>query len=51
VEIFGDSVPVVLDDGYCDGLPATVVDATGTDPHLIREGRLAWVEILAAIKA
>ena len=51
VEIFGDSVPVVLDDGDCDGLPATVVDATGTDPHLIREGRLAWVEVLEAIKA
>jgi L-threonylcarbamoyladenylate synthase len=51
VEAFGDSVPVVLDDGRCIGLPATVVDATGTDPHLIREGRLPWVEVLAAIKA
>ncbi|MDQ3944244.1 MAG: L-threonylcarbamoyladenylate synthase [Actinomycetota bacterium] len=51
VEVFGDSVPVVLDDGRCTGLPATVVDATGTDPHLIREGRLPWVEILEAIKA
>jgi L-threonylcarbamoyladenylate synthase len=51
VEAFGDAVPVVLDDGRRAGLPATVVDATGTDPHLIREGRLPWVEVLEAIKA
>jgi L-threonylcarbamoyladenylate synthase len=50
VEAFGDSVPVVLDDGRCSGQGATVVDATGTDPHLIREGRLPWVDVLEAIK-
>ncbi|MGH8992952.1 MAG: L-threonylcarbamoyladenylate synthase [Acidimicrobiia bacterium] len=50
VDAFGDTVPVVLDGGRCDGLPSTVVDATGTDPHLIREGRLPWVEILESIK-
>ncbi len=50
VEVFGDTVPVVLDAGRCDGPPSTVVDATGTDPHLIREGRLPWVEVLEAIK-
>jgi L-threonylcarbamoyladenylate synthase len=51
VDSFGDAVPLVLDDGRCTGLAATVVDATGTDPHLIREGRLPWVEVLEAIKA
>ena len=51
VETFGDTVPLVLDDGRCTGLPATVVDATGTDPHLIREGRIPWVEVLEAIKS
>jgi L-threonylcarbamoyladenylate synthase len=50
VEVFGDDVPLVLDDGRCTGLPSTVVDATGTDPHLIREGRIPWFEVLEAIK-
>ncbi|MEW6476476.1 MAG: L-threonylcarbamoyladenylate synthase [Actinomycetota bacterium] len=49
-EEFGDDVPVVLDGGRCDGLPATVVDGTGEDLHLIREGRLPWATILAAIE-
>jgi tRNA threonylcarbamoyl adenosine modification protein (Sua5/YciO/YrdC/YwlC family) len=47
--VFGDGVAVVLDGGRCAGLPATVVDATGEDPHLIREGRLPWSDILAAL--
>ena len=46
---FGPSVPVVVDAGRCAGMPATVIDATGDDPHLIREGRLPWNEALAAI--
>jgi tRNA threonylcarbamoyl adenosine modification protein (Sua5/YciO/YrdC/YwlC family) len=44
-EEFGDDVPVVLDGGRCAGLPATVVDGTGDDLHLIREGRLPWANI------
>jgi L-threonylcarbamoyladenylate synthase len=44
-EEFGDDVPVVLDGGPCAGLPATVVDGTGDDLHLIREGRLPWATI------
>ncbi len=44
-EEFGDEVPVVLDGGRCAGLPATVVDGTGDDLHLIREGRLPWATI------
>lgn len=51
VEAFGDTVPLVLDDGRCTGVPSTVVDATGTDPHLIREGRIPWHEVLEAIKS
>jgi tRNA threonylcarbamoyl adenosine modification protein (Sua5/YciO/YrdC/YwlC family) len=47
-EEFGDDVPVVLDGGVCAGLPATVVDGTGDDPLLIREGRLSWPVVLAA---
>lgn len=51
LEAFGAAVPVVLDGGRCSGPPATVVDATGDDPLLIREGRLAWDEVLEAIKS
>jgi L-threonylcarbamoyladenylate synthase len=50
-EEFGDDVPVVLDGGPCAGLPATVVDGTGEDLHLIREGRLSWDEIQQAISS
>ncbi len=44
-----DEVPVVLDGGSCTGLPSTVVDGTGEDLHLIREGRLPWATILEAL--
>jgi tRNA threonylcarbamoyl adenosine modification protein (Sua5/YciO/YrdC/YwlC family) len=44
-EEFGDEVPVVLDGGRCAGMGATVVDGTGEDLHLIREGRLPWATI------
>lgn len=44
-----DEVPVVLDGGRCAGLPATVVDGTGDDLHLIREGRLPWAAIQAEL--
>ncbi len=47
-EEFGEDVPVVLDGGVCAGLPATVVDGTGEDPLLIREGRLSWAAVLDA---
>jgi L-threonylcarbamoyladenylate synthase len=40
-----DEIAVVLDGGRCAGLPATVVDGTGEDLHLIREGRLPWATI------
>lgn len=44
-----DEVPVVLDGGRCAGLPATVVDGTGEDLHLIREGCLPWAAIQEAL--
>jgi L-threonylcarbamoyladenylate synthase len=44
-----DEVPVVLDGGRCAGLPATVLDGTGEDVHLIREGRLPWATIQEAL--
>lgn len=49
-EFDDDEVPVVLDGGRCAGLPSTVVDGTGDDLHLIREGRLPWAAIQEAIQ-
>ncbi|MBA3268827.1 MAG: threonylcarbamoyl-AMP synthase [Acidimicrobiia bacterium] len=44
---FGALVPVVLDAGRCAGRPSTVVDCTGHDPKLLREGRIPWAEVLS----
>ena len=46
----GDCVAVVLDGGPCTGSPSTVVDCTGIEPKLLREGRIPWDDVLAAIK-
>ena len=47
---FGEAVAVVLDGGTCAGAPSTVVDCTGQEPKLLREGRLPWDEVLAAAR-
>jgi len=44
---FGEAVPVVLDAGLCGGSPSTVVDCTGPDLKLLREGRISWAELAA----
>ena len=46
--VFGRAVPVVLDGGECRGRPSTVVDCTGQEPKLLREGRVAWEEVRGA---
>jgi tRNA threonylcarbamoyl adenosine modification protein (Sua5/YciO/YrdC/YwlC family) len=48
VAVFGDAVAVVLDGGRRAGSPSTVVDCTGTEPRLLRKGRVAWSEVQAA---
>lgn len=48
-EAFGQWVPYVLDGGRCAGRAATVVDATGEEPRLIREGPVDWDDIRAAL--
>ena len=48
-ETFGDAVPVVLDAGRCAGRPSTVLDCTGQVPKLLREGRLPWEVVRAAL--
>ena len=48
VEVFGEAVAVVLDGGTCTGAASTVVDCTGVEPKLLREGRIPWDEVRAA---
>lgn len=45
---FGAAVPVVLDAGPCSGHPSTVVDCTTSTPRLLRQGKVAWDEVVAA---
>ena len=43
----GPAVELILDAGPCSELASTVVDCTGVEPRLLREGRVAWSEIQA----
>lgn len=45
---FGDALGVVLDGGLCAGDPSTVVDCTGEELKLLREGRIPWAELRGA---
>lgn len=44
--LFGDAVAIVIDGGRCEGEPSTVVDCTGSRPTLVREGTVAWADVL-----
>jgi L-threonylcarbamoyladenylate synthase len=46
---FGEGLALVLDAGPCTGAPSTVVDCTGAEPKCLREGRIPWAEVLAAL--
>ena len=39
---------LVLDGGPCARSPSTVVDCTGVEPRLLREGRIPWAGVVAA---
>jgi L-threonylcarbamoyladenylate synthase len=41
----GAEVALVLDAGTCDGPSSTVVDCTGEDPKMLREGPVPWQEV------
>jgi tRNA threonylcarbamoyl adenosine modification protein (Sua5/YciO/YrdC/YwlC family) len=45
----GHSVAAVLDAGECAGQPSTVVDCTGEEPKCLRQGRISWAEVEAAL--
>jgi L-threonylcarbamoyladenylate synthase len=43
---FGDQLDLIIDDGPAQtDLPSTVVDASGAEPKLVREGEIAWSAI------
>jgi len=48
-EQFGRAVALILDAGPCTGTPSTVVDCTGVEVKLLREGRIAWADIQASL--
>jgi len=50
-DAFGEAVPVVLDGGICTGSPSTVVDCTGQELKLLREGRIPWADLVARTAA
>jgi L-threonylcarbamoyladenylate synthase len=45
----GPELVLVLDAGTCDGIPSTVVDCTGEEPKVLREGRVSQEDVAAAI--
>lgn len=48
--MLGDAVEVILDDGPSPGGAAsTIVDCTGTQPHLLREGALSRAELASVL--
>ncbi len=42
---FGAGVALILDAGVCNRTASTVVDCTGQEPRLLREGQLPWPEL------
>lgn len=44
-EALAGAVRIVVDGGTCAGAPSTVVDCTGAEPRLLREGRIPWAQI------
>ncbi|HEX7722988.1 MAG TPA: L-threonylcarbamoyladenylate synthase [Pyrinomonadaceae bacterium] len=43
---FSEAIDLIIDDGAVESeLPSTVVDVSGAEPRLIREGVIAWAEI------
>lgn len=48
-ELFGEGVDVYVDGGTIDGLASTVVDMTGAEPRVLREGAVTADEITRAL--
>ncbi len=48
-DMFPEGLELILDGGPCDGRSSTVVDVTGSEPKLLREGDVSWDDIRALI--
>jgi tRNA threonylcarbamoyl adenosine modification protein (Sua5/YciO/YrdC/YwlC family) len=46
---FGESIALVIDGGTCAGSPSTVVDCTGEEVKLLRDGRIPWADLQASL--
>jgi L-threonylcarbamoyladenylate synthase len=46
-----DAVDAVVDGGELPGVPSTVVDLTGDEPRVLREGAVAALDVLERIRA
>jgi tRNA A37 threonylcarbamoyladenosine synthetase subunit TsaC/SUA5/YrdC len=44
--VFGDKVLVYVDEGPLTGLPSTIIDLTGEQPVVVREGVISEQEIM-----
>ncbi|HSQ25093.1 MAG TPA: L-threonylcarbamoyladenylate synthase, partial [Pyrinomonadaceae bacterium] len=45
-DYFGEAIDLIIDDGEAKtDRPSTVVDASGPEPKLIREGLISWAQI------
>lgn len=47
-DVFGDELDLVVDGGPCVGAPSAVVDATGAEWRLLREGVVSLADVEAA---
>jgi tRNA threonylcarbamoyl adenosine modification protein (Sua5/YciO/YrdC/YwlC family) len=43
---FQNLVDIIIDGGYGDVMPSTVIDCTQGEPELIREGKGQWEDLL-----
>jgi L-threonylcarbamoyladenylate synthase len=49
-DYFGEAIELIVDGGAAQtDLPSTVVDVSGTEPKLVREGVIKWAEIQSAL--
>ena len=49
-DYFGDAIDLIVDDGPArSDLPSTVVDVSGAEPRLIRDGMIAWAKIKSSM--
>ena len=52
MDYFGESIDLIIDDGEAKtDRPSTVLDVSGADPTLVREGVIPWIKIQTTLNA